>query len=82
MKKIILPLFVVLSLMLVTSCSSDSDDDTNPIDDLPANVTYTNTVKGIIDGNCISCHGNPTSNSAPMSLTTLANVIPDAPQIL
>ena len=52
------------------SCSSDSDDDMPPA----VVTTYTNTVKNIISGNCNSCHGNPTTNSAPMSLTTYDEV--------
>ena len=73
MKKLIF----ILSLLIVTiSCSSDSDDGMSPTPTpTPTNdVTYNGTVKAIIDGNCLNCHGNPTSNNAPMSLTTLAQV--------
>lgn len=69
----ILPALVLASLFLV-SCSSDSDDD--PVTPPPNNttLTYTNTVKSIIDSNCNSCHGSPTSNNAPMSLITFSQV--------
>ena len=71
MKKLIF----ILSLLIVTiSCSSDSDDGMSPTPTPITDVTYTGTVKAIIDGNCLNCHGNPTSNNAPMSLTTLAQV--------
>ena len=36
--------------------------------------TYTLNIAPIINGNCISCHGNPPTNNAPMSLTTYSNV--------
>jgi mono/diheme cytochrome c family protein len=74
MKKFILTLALGL-IVLLTSCSNSSDDDTNPYMDPPDNtVTYTNSVRAIINGNCIGCHGNPTTNNAPMSLTTYDNV--------
>jgi cytochrome c553 len=75
MKKIIYSFSVVILLLLIVSCSSDSDDDTVPINDPPdLNVSYSNAVKAIIDGNCLNCHGNPTQNSAPQSLTTYDEV--------
>ncbi len=66
MKKLfILPIF----LLLVTSCSSESEDD------IPVNkVTYTGTIKGIIDNNCLNCHIDPPINGASMSLITIQNV--------
>ncbi len=77
MKKFML-LFVIMFSLFLTSCSNDSDDDTGPIinDPPPSNdpVTYTNTVKAIIDSNCLNCHTNPPVNSAPMALTTYTNV--------
>lgn len=60
----------MLLIFVVTSCSSDSDDMTNPIED----VTYSGTVKNIIDGNCLGCHTEPPVNGAPMSLVTYQNV--------
>ena len=70
-------LAVVILSLFVLACSSGGDDD----DDLgpqnpPADtsVTYTGTIKAIIDDNCISCHKSPSANGAPMSLITKANV--------
>ena len=62
--------FLIVSLIL--SCSSDDDDDMLPPPD--ETVTYANSIKGIIDANCTSCHGDPTTNGAPMSLITAAQV--------
>jgi uncharacterized membrane protein len=64
---------LILGTVLVSSCSNDSSDDLSGIDGLD-DVTYTNTVKTIIDNNCIYCHGVTPTNGAPMSLTTYQNV--------
>ena len=76
MKNILILFSFAITLVLFTSCSNDSDDDTGPINNPPAgnSVTYANSVKSIIDGNCTSCHGNPLTNNAPMQLLTLDNV--------
>jgi uncharacterized membrane protein len=69
-------LLLILPLALpFLGCANDSESDL--VDNSPNNgtVTYTGTVKSIIDNNCISCHGNPPTQSAPMSLTTYANVM-------
>ncbi|MBF6642293.1 hypothetical protein IVB69_12445 [Flavobacterium sp. J49] len=74
MKKNILLISVfAIGTVLVSSCSNDSSDDLSGIDGLDE-VTYTNTVKSIIDNNCISCHAATPINGAPMSLTTYENV--------
>ncbi len=71
MKSKIFPIVTVLFLLL--GCTNDSESDlTN--NTVPSTVTYTNTIKSIIDNNCISCHGNTPSGGAPMSLTTYQNV--------
>lgn len=74
MKKYIFPIVNILFIVVIISCSNDSDDD----DMLPPSnndpVTYQLHVKPIIDGNCLNCHGNPTANNAPMSLTTYTEV--------
>ncbi len=59
--------------VLVSSCSNDSSADLIGIDGLDE-VTYTNTVKSIIDNNCIMCHAATPINGAPMPLTTYENV--------
>lgn len=72
MKKTHLISILFITVLLTYSCSSDDDDNvTSPPDTA---VTYTNTIKAIMDANCNNCHGDPTSNSAPMSLTTSALV--------
>lgn len=74
MKRIqILP--VLLMLFILTGCSSGSDDDNmGPPDGGDTEVTYTGTIKAIINGNCIGCHNSPPVNGAPMSLTTYQDV--------
>ncbi len=73
MKKL-LALTSLFLLLFMVSCSSDSDDDDIIVDPPNTSITYTNTIKSIMSGNCTGCHGNPTTNLAPMSLTTYANV--------
>ncbi|MGI9532834.1 hypothetical protein [Lutimonas sp.] len=73
MNKINIYLIVIVSLFLF-ACSTDNDDDLGNMPPVDNNITYTKNVKSIIDGRCISCHGNPPTNSAPMSLTTYQNV--------
>lgn len=64
---------ILLPLLILTSCSNESTSD---LIDVPfvENVTYTNNVKPIIDNNCLGCHGDPTTNSAPMTLNTYEKV--------
>lgn len=61
-------------MLFMVSCSSGSDDDDPIINPPPTTITYANTISAIISGHCTGCHGNPTSNGAPMSLTTYASV--------
>jgi|SRR6218665_12088 len=73
MKKIKLLVFSVFCAILQLSCSNESTSDL--IGDPPIDaITYENSVKSIMDNNCISCHGTTPTNGAPMSLTTYANV--------
>lgn len=67
-------IILIFGIVFVTlSCTNDSEDDL--IDVNPeVNITYTNTVKSIIDNNCLFCHGATPSNGAPMSLNTYALV--------
>ena len=67
---------IVFLAIVSVSCSSDSDDGPmDPIDPmLDTSVTYSGTVKAIVDSNCISCHGDPLANGAPMPLLSFDNV--------
>lgn len=73
MKRLLL-IPALFSILLISSCSSGSDDDDMGPPPPSNKVTYTGTVKAIIDAHCISCHNNPPVNNAPMSLTTYDNV--------
>lgn len=70
MKKKLFTSVFLIGCLFIFSCSSDDDDIVPPNND----VTYANTIKGIMDANCTSCHGDPTTNNAPMSLITSAQV--------
>ena len=70
MKKIAL-LSIFVLLYGITSCSSDTDDMDPLVDN---GVYYTGNIKTIIDNNCLSCHGSPVANSAPMMLVTRTQV--------
>lgn len=72
------PLIVIFALLY--ACSSDSpgsstpDPNPNPDPNNTTKVTYAADIASIINGNCISCHSDPPVNSAPMALTTYAQV--------
>ncbi|WP_457610626.1 hypothetical protein [Lutibacter sp.] len=65
-----LPFKILLVILLFTSCTNE--DNNLPIED--NNITYTNTVKAIIDTNCLSCHTSPPINGALMPLISYNNV--------
>lgn len=70
-KTSLLSLFLIATLF---NCSYNSEDDLTEdiiIDDY---VNYDDTIKSIIDNNCIVCHNNPPENGAPMPLLTYNNV--------
>ena len=71
MKKL---LSYVLFILLMTSCTSVSEEDL--IDQIPIEdfITYNSQVKPIIDNNCINCHSMPPENGAPMSLVNYNDV--------
>ena len=60
-------LFLLISLIGLGSCTSNSPDDFEGF--IPTNVTYSNDVRPIIEANCIACHQDPPINGAPMPLT-------------
>ena len=70
-----LKLMLILTLIgtLTISCENNSPDDLIE-GNIPANVTYTNDVRAIIQSNCIVCHQEPPQNGAPMPLTNLEKV--------
>lgn len=69
--KTVLIIPVVFSISV--SCTNDSESDLIN-HNISTTITYTNSIKSIIDNNCISCHGNPLQGGAPMSLITYQNV--------
>lgn len=73
MKKIRYITLLLPCILLQFGCTNESTSDLidEPVTD---EITYINTVKSIIDNNCISCHGITPTNGAPMSLTTYENV--------
>lgn len=82
MKKLTFLAFIVLTTLLM-NCSSDSapsettsnpDPTTNPDPTNNTSVTYNGNIAGVMSANCTSCHGDPVSQGAPMSLTTYSQV--------
>jgi len=65
-------IFLLMGLFGLGSCTSDSPDDLEGA--IPANVTYREHVQPIIAANCLSCHGEPQRNGAPMPLTDYSKV--------
>lgn len=58
---------------LLSSCTSDSESDlVNP--NPSSTITYNNSIKSIMNTNCISCHGTTPVNGASISLMTYQNV--------
>lgn len=58
---------LVISVFILHACTASQED---PVPD-NITVTYTGDIKHIMDVHCLSCHGAPPTNGAPMSLTTL-----------
>ena len=63
-------------ILLLTACSKSSDDsEMDPDQDPLGNaINYQDNIRPIMTANCVSCHGNPPTNNAPMSLTTYNTV--------
>ncbi len=64
-------LYLVSFALIFASCSSE---DSEIIDDVKGDGGYVQTIKIIIDGNCLGCHTDPPTNNAPMPLIALENV--------
>lgn len=63
-------LSIVLISVLLFNCSSENDDS----EMIETTITYDANIKSIINNNCTVCHGNPTTQGAPMSLTNYTEV--------
>ena len=71
-------------LVLLHSCASDSEDDLIAVEENEeevdtespngSGITYANTIKGIMDSSCVSCHSSPPRNGAPFALVSFAQV--------
>jgi hypothetical protein len=73
MNRLKLTLFIIPFALLQYGCTNESTSDL--IDgSVVGEITYTNTIKGIIENNCYACHTNPPQNGAPMHLTTYEDV--------
>ncbi len=65
------------ALVWAMGCSKSDNSEGAPMDDPnddPTALSYQSDIRPIIQGNCLSCHGNPPTNNAPMSLTSLSLV--------
>lgn len=63
--------------LLLFNCSSDSNDDLTPEEDMtpsPTAITYDGNIRSIMSNNCNQCHGSTPQNGAPFSLTTFDQV--------
>ena len=72
MRKILVVLLLLTSLLIICSCTNDHEDDliiavnpTEPIEPTDPIVlkNYNDDVKPIIDNNCVNCHSNGGSAS-------------------
>jgi hypothetical protein len=73
-KKMKFKLYFSLPLLTIFfSCAENSTDDLVDATQ-PVTVTYSNTIKAVIDNNCIGCHNSPPVAGAPMPLLTYENV--------
>lgn len=68
MRQLKFTLLLMTCIILLYGCTEDSTSDL--IGETVDEITYTNTVKNIIETNCLICHSQPPQNGAPMPLTT------------
>ena len=79
-----------LLLMVTLSCSSDSDNGDlmesgsnstptpsggGPGDENPEPLSFSADIQSIINSNCVTCHDDPPTRSAPMPLLTFEQVV-------
>ncbi|PVW12399.1 hypothetical protein DDV96_14890 [Marixanthomonas spongiae] len=67
-------LIVVTLTILLTGCTTVSQDDLTVSSPISEVVTYSDNVKPIINNNCIICHSNPPQNGALMPLINYETV--------
>ena len=74
MNKLKSSLLIIVLALFQFGCTNDSESDLvgDPI--IVDEITFTNTVKSVIDNNCIVCHAATPVFGAPMSLVTYADV--------
>lgn len=72
---------MITMAVILFNCSGDSapsDNNNNPNPtpdpDPTAKVTYNDNIRSVVTSNCTSCHGDPVSNGAPMSLVNYDQV--------
>ncbi|WP_353776957.1 hypothetical protein [Winogradskyella sp. 3972H.M.0a.05] len=66
--------FILIGAVFIVGCTTVTEDDLiEPVQQTVV-ITYDNTVKSIIDNNCIVCHTEPPENGAPMPLLTFEQV--------
>lgn len=66
---------LILQGLLISSCTTTEIPLDGPTDPILEIVTYTENVKAIIDGSCISCHGavNPSAGLRLLTYTQVRN---------
>lgn len=64
----------VMTSLFLASCTNESTSDLIDINPIEGDITYTNTIRSIINNNCVRCHAAVPTNGAPMSLTTYEDV--------
>lgn len=73
MKRLKVLFLIIPYALILNGCTTDSSSDL--IDDtITDEITYTNTIKSIIDNDCIVYHATVPLNDAPMSLLTYENL--------
>lgn len=80
---------IFLTAFAIWSCTNDSEADLVEIEQEQGpdggdtdGITYENTVRAIVQGNCVGCHNDPPRNGAPFALVTYQQVSARANNIL
>jgi uncharacterized membrane protein len=66
--------FIFISIFIILATVSCSKDNPSYNSQPNAKVTYSNSIKAIVDNNCIRCHATVPVNGAPFSLVTYSDV--------